>query len=595
MRTDLPAVFALSIASANAFSLPWKRQAGSDNPYVPTSTSCPSSASIRVADSLNPDEESYAQERLTKASQDLSSWLGRTLDGFSSNRLPKLALALSGGGTKAGLTTAGAVYGLDGRESSDSPVAGLLQGMTYVSALSGGSLTLSGIMSNNFAQVSTLRDELLEESYQNIFSAPLTNADAIRADVGNKTAAGYPASLIDIYGKVISYNFISATGGNGLHWSNVTSQSSFQDHSAPYPIITITQANVAAGMCSPNETSAIWEVAPLEFGSWDSNVDAFYPTQYMGSVAGNSSQCTTGFDNTGFITAISSNILIDDTCSTGNESTDSLSSLAGTVNTAFSGVSLVNPYGIVPNPFYQSSEAGPIRDQQDLFGTDGGDSGQAIPVFPFLQPERNIDVIVLVDAATQQPGNITNGTWLYNTYTSAQEKNLTRMPQVPTPSEFVAANLSSRAQFYGCNDNNTATLIYLPNTELGEAPTGFQQTAEQVNATFEGGVAMVTQSQQNSTEAQEWAACLACAIVHKSVEAADLPEVCTGCLERYCWPRGNETESGGSGGNGGGNGTDSGSGSGSGSENGAAGIMFGANQFAWISVAITVGWAVMVL
>ncbi|KAF2216784.1 hypothetical protein CERZMDRAFT_108724 [Cercospora zeae-maydis SCOH1-5] len=585
MRTDLPAVLALSVASANAFSLPWKRQAGSDNPYVPRSTSCPSSASIRVADSLNQDEASYAQERLSKASEDLSSWLDRTLNGFSADRLPKLALALSGGGTKAGLTTAGAVYGLDGRESSDSPLAGLLQGMTYVSALSGGSLTLSGMMSNNFAQVSTLRNELLEQSYQNIFSAPLANADAIRADVGNKTAAGYPASLIDIYGKVISYNFFSASGGNDLHWSNITSQSSFQDHSAPYPIITITQANVAAGMCSPNATSAIWEIAPLEFGSWDSIVDAFYPTQYMGSVAGNSSQCTTGFDNTGFITAISSNILIDDTCSTGNESTDSLSSLASTVNTAFSGVALVNPYGIVPNPFYQNAEAGPIRDQQDLFGTDGGNSGQAIPVFPFLQPERGVDVIVLVDAATQQPGNITNGTWLYNTYTSAQEKNLTKMPQVPTPSDFVAANLSSRAQFYGCHDNDTATLIYLPNTELGEAPTGFQQSAEQVNATFSGGLAMVTQSQQNSTEAQEWAACVACAIVHKSVDAADLPEVCMSCLDRYCWPRSNATEGGGSGG----------SGSGSGSANGAMGNMFAANQFAWISVAMTAAWAVMML
>ena len=61
------------------------------------------------------------------------------MSGLSVENVPAVALALSGGGTKAGLTTAGAVYGLDGRESSGSSTAGLLQGMTYISALSGGS------------------------------------------------------------------------------------------------------------------------------------------------------------------------------------------------------------------------------------------------------------------------------------------------------------------------------------------------------------------------------------------------------------------------------------------------------------------------
>jgi lysophospholipase len=105
----------------------------------------------------------------------LTTWLTQALPGISTEQLPKLALALSGGGAKAGLTTAGAVYGLDGRESIDSPVAGLLQSMTYISALSGGSLTLSGIMTNDFAQISTLRDQLLDASYENVFAAALAN------------------------------------------------------------------------------------------------------------------------------------------------------------------------------------------------------------------------------------------------------------------------------------------------------------------------------------------------------------------------------------------------------------------------------------
>ncbi|USW58013.1 Putative lysophospholipase, catalytic domain, Acyl transferase/acyl hydrolase/lysophospholipase [Septoria linicola] len=535
MRTSLPATLALSVGLASSNFLSFKRQQAVTNAYVPTTTSCPTSPLIRSAESLNSEEKDYVSQRSTKASQALSSWLSTALEGFSTEDVPALALALSGGGTKAGLTTAGAVYGLDGRESSDSPTAGLLQSMTYVSALSGGSLTLSGIMANDFAQVSTLRTDLLDQSYQNAFAAVLSNADAVRADVGNKTAAGFPATLIDVYGKVISYNFITASGGNELHWSAITSQSSFENHDAPFPIITITQTNVPAGMCEPNSDSAIWEVSPLEFGSWDDKVDAFYPTQYMGTTSNSTSgQCLTGYDNTGFITAISSNILNNaSACDAGNGTTADLNELSTTVNTAFPGIALVNPYGI-------------IRDQAQLFGTDGGDSGQAIPVFPWLQPEREVDVIFLIDAATQQPGNITNGTWLYNTYTSAQEKGLTKMPEVPTPADFIAQNLSARAQFYGCHDANVTTLIYLPNTEEGDAPTGFFNTPAELNGTFDGGVSMVTQS-QSGAKPEEWAACVACAIVHKT--AAELPEVCGGCLERYCWPR---------------NGTDGGSGSGNG-------------------------------
>lgn len=178
MRTTAPAVLALAaFASAQL-----KRQAAV-NDYVPTTISCPRPAEgvslIRSADSLSSDEQTYTDARLSKASEALSAWLTKALPGVSTEQLPKLALALSGGGTKAGLTTAGAVYGLDGRESSDSSVAGLLQSMTYISALSGGSLTLSGMMANDFEQVSTLRTELLQKSYQNVFASVITNIAAV--------------------------------------------------------------------------------------------------------------------------------------------------------------------------------------------------------------------------------------------------------------------------------------------------------------------------------------------------------------------------------------------------------------------------------
>lgn len=175
----LPAVFAALVTAVSARQLvPAKRQAAA-NPYVPTATSCPTSL-IRSADSsLNAAEQAYIEQRTPKAASALSAWLAQALQGLSTEQLPTLALALSGGGTKAGMTTAGAVYGLDGRENSNSPVAGLLQSMTYISALSGGSLTLSGVMANNFEKISTLRTALLDESYQNAVAAPLANAAAV--------------------------------------------------------------------------------------------------------------------------------------------------------------------------------------------------------------------------------------------------------------------------------------------------------------------------------------------------------------------------------------------------------------------------------
>lgn len=135
------------------------------------------------------------------------------------------------------------------------------------------------------------------------------------ADTGNKTAAGYVTSLLDKFGIITGYNFVGAPpdGGNGLLWSQITSQSSFQSFAAPYPIITITNADVEAGKCEPETGSAIWEISPDEFGSWDDTVHAFFPTEYMGTPGDrvmSTTTCTAGFDNVGFVTATSSNILV---------------------------------------------------------------------------------------------------------------------------------------------------------------------------------------------------------------------------------------------------------------------------------------------
>lgn len=194
---------------------------------------------------------------------------------------------------------------------------------------------------------------------------------------------------------------------------------------------------------------------------------------------------------------------------------------------AFPANRLLNPYAIIPNPFYQTSEAGSITNQQDLYLADGGFTGQTVPIQPFVQEDRIVDVVILVDTETDAPNNITDGDSVYASYLASQARGLARMPVVPTVEQVRAQNLTSRPSFYGCYDEDKTTLVFLPNTEL-TISAAFSYTPEQVEFVFNGGYDMATAS--NSTE---WAGCLACGIMHKA--PWELPDSCEACLNKYCW------------------------------------------------------------
>lgn len=201
---------------------------------------------------------------------------------------------------------------------------------------------------------------------------------------------------MDQYGRAIAYDFIGGSeGGNGLRWSNVTTLSAFTSHEAPYPIITLTDADVQDGVCFPPLDGAIWEAGPFEFGSWDPTVKAFYPTKYLGTPPPSefNGSCTLNFDNAGFITGISSDTFASQAGGCSPNGTEALTGLAGIVYQFLPAKGEESPFGIVPNPFYEAQNAGDIQKRDYLYMADGGDTGQGIPIFPFLQPERDVDVI----------------------------------------------------------------------------------------------------------------------------------------------------------------------------------------------------------
>lgn len=141
------------------------------------------------------------------------------------------------------------------------------------------------------------------------------NARSQTADLAAKSLALYPTSLVDLYGRAIAANFIGGPGNaNGVTWTNILKQSAFTSYEVPYPIVHLTVSDILDGQCRSPPSGALYEISPFEFGSWDPNVKAFFPTKFLGTAMKNGSPeikniCTTEFDNVGLFVGTSSNII----------------------------------------------------------------------------------------------------------------------------------------------------------------------------------------------------------------------------------------------------------------------------------------------
>lgn len=135
------------------------------DPYAPIPTTCPSTALVRPATSINSNEASYVSARKKNADKALAAWLKKQ-GKFSTSSQPTVGFTSSGGGYRALLETAGVVQAFDGRDSTFN-TSGLYQGLTYEAGLSGGAWFLSSLAGNNWPTVSYLRDNLWEQAFQN--------------------------------------------------------------------------------------------------------------------------------------------------------------------------------------------------------------------------------------------------------------------------------------------------------------------------------------------------------------------------------------------------------------------------------------------
>ncbi|THY80985.1 lysophospholipase [Aureobasidium pullulans] len=518
-------------------------------PYAPVSASCPSTPLVRTANGLGSSEAAYIAARKPKADAALAAWLQKTDSSFATTDLPTVGLVLSGGGYRALLSGAGLIQGLDSRDSSLS-TSGLYQAMTYETSLSGGAWFSTSWTGLNWPTVSYLRDNLWSESFADSLLVPARLLSAVAyaeivKDIVDKAKAGFQPTLIDVYGRLLSYQLLSTNsqdiltdGAVSKTFSSVASSSNFTNHAVPYPIITARGVNTFEGECIPRENGTQYEFTPHEFGSWDSDVNAFTQTAYLGSRLTNgaptvSGKCIKNYDNIGYVAGTSS-ALFNNYCTAlpAKNNTQSLAqTLQAIILNAHSPVTrdLYAPY---PNPFYKYPASTLTNAQTEIQIVDGGEGNSAMPFWPLIQPERNVDVIIAADNGADTADDFPSGTAIVTAYQQAQLQGLSRMPFIPSLDSFVAQGLNKHAVFFGCDTAETATIVYLPNnnyTYASNIDTVIIQTSEQQTAgIIANGNAIATQNGEDG-----WATCLGCAVMKKTGSA--LPQACTACFDKYCY------------------------------------------------------------
>jgi len=214
-----------------------------------------------------------------------------------------------------------------------------------------------------------------------------------------------------------------------------------------------------------------------------------------------------------------------------------------------------------PNPFYGvNTDTNPSGDIRNLTLVDGGSDLQNLPLVPLIQPLRNVDVIFAFDNSADTlnddatTSNWPNGTAMVATYERSMRgdiSNGTLFPHVPDTNTFVNLGLNRRPTFFGCNGQNITTgrtdasvpplVVYMPNT-----PYTYRSNVSTFTLSYKdserddiiaNGWNVATQGNSTVANANDWPACVGCAIVHRQLERTGVAQSdqCRQCFTNYCW------------------------------------------------------------
>lgn len=552
-----------------------------DNQYAPTHIDCPQDASfVRRAEGLSPEELAWVDARHKVTDPLLIDFLGRMyMEDFEAGSYLrdtslKIGLAFSGGGYRAMLNGAGQISALDSRtvnSTKEGHLGGLLQAATYITGLSGGNWLVNSMVLNNFSSIQDLQNsQVTWDLTVPIFSvsakgpAPLISAgvyyDNLKEDLKGKEVAGFRTSITDLWGRVLSYQFIGLNrGGPALQYSDIQNYDAFKSHVMPYPLVV--SLGRAPGTRITTVNSTVFETSPFHLGSWDPSLYAFTNTRYLGSnvsngVPLNDQSCVTGFDNAGFVLGTSSSLFNQFLLQLNSSGLSGgylqlMNSILVSMDKGSKDIAVYSP-----NPFLNLDGDTAISKSDTLSLVDGGEDNQNVPFYPLQQSVRELDVIFAFDNSADTRHHWPNGASLGATYDRqfGPQGNTTMFPYVPDNNTFINLGLGTKPTFFGCYASNFTSLRHETGASSDYSPplivftsnhpysyasntSTFKMvyTTNEVSSMIRNGYNVMTRG--NSTDDPEWGACVGCAIIQREVERRNdtQTEQCKRCFERYCW------------------------------------------------------------
>lgn len=564
----------LSLTLANAYS--------PTGGYAPGNVTCPNKSLIREADGLSSEEQQWLSHRNPITKSRINEFLSSSnltdfdVDDFMDqvNDTIKLGIAFSGGGFRAMFNGAGQLLGLDDRfeDANTYGLGGILQSSTYLAGLSGGNWLVGSFVFSNFTPVNEILDKNkiwdVENSIINVAGWNIIDAvkyyTQIYEALSDKADAGYERSITDIWGRALSYQLLTTYPRSGvdLCWSDIRDLPHFANHSMPFPVVVADGRTPGQYIISGNST--ILEINPFELGSWDDSLKAFVDTKYLGTELDGgkpkNDTCVAGYDNAGFIMGTSSSLFNQIILQLGT--VDLPKVISGIIEKILSSVSKDEDDIAIyePNPFLDTRDGNDktILGNDTLFLCDGSEDNQNVPLYPLIQPARNLDVIFAFDNSADTEEKWPDGASIIATYERQflPQGNGTLFPYVPDNNTFVNLNLTSKPTFFGCDIRNLTDLksnlpddvdedywpplvIYMANRPFSHwtntSTFKLSYDDDKKKGIIQNGFEVATRL--NGTLDEEWRACVSCAIIRRTQERLNISqtEQCERCFERYCW------------------------------------------------------------
>jgi len=550
--------------------------------YAPAQGSCNGNTNlVREANGLSSAETEWLAKRETNTKVALKKFLERATKDFADNSIvseifssatPRAGYASCGGGYRGTFIDAGIAAAMDERTvgANEHGLGGLLQGMSYMTGLSGGTMFTSTLLFNNWTSVQDIVDQMNDgdNSIWDISVSPLALASSkdtttqkmfgsILSAIKEKYDAGFDVTLADVYGLFTGYYLYPSLpdGGATALWSDIQEMDTFKNGEMPLIIELSSAEKTDETAVSLGSTG--FEITPFEFGSWDPTVKAFTDMKYLGTevsngIPTNEDQCITGFDNASFLSGASSNI-VNYIYYQGNAM---YRSVVTTLRSKFlpsnSTVDRIDVNIIRPNPFkdtdfYEGSD-NELIDMDGLYMVDGGFGGQNIPFTPLMRKERNLDVVFASDTTFNTADIWPTGSSLVNTYTRQFMAigKTDAFPYVPDTETMVNLGINKNPTFFGCDSSNLTDLAYIPPlvVYLPNRAYSFNSnittwtltyTKEERLAMIQNGFEIATRN--NFTDDPDFLGCVGCAVMRRKQEQLGLewPSECEQCFQRYCW------------------------------------------------------------